>query len=176
VSGAKPMVAEGCLDGVNEVYGFHNWPSHPVGYLLVKPGPMMSEVTIINLKLIGRGGHASEPEKSVDPIQVGVDFHVKFRELKESPKFKNRKFVSTLPVFQVGERYNVIASTGTIQGTLRSFEEGLTFEFKQEFINILEGLKEKYPLFTYELDWNATYPIVWNSETETKHVERLARE
>jgi hippurate hydrolase len=57
------MVAEGCLDGVNEVYGFHNWPSHPVGYLLVKPGPMMSEVTIINLKLIGRGGHGNnEPE------------------------------------------------------------------------------------------------------------------
>ena len=56
-SGAEVMIKEGCLEGVDEVYGFHNWPTHPVGYLLIQPGVVMSEVTIINVKIHGKSGH-----------------------------------------------------------------------------------------------------------------------
>lgn len=28
------MVEEGILNNVDEIYGYHNWPMHPVGYLL----------------------------------------------------------------------------------------------------------------------------------------------
>lgn len=47
------MVEEACLEGVEEVYGFHNWPTHPVGYCMVKKGAMMSEITQIMLEIIG---------------------------------------------------------------------------------------------------------------------------
>jgi metal-dependent amidase/aminoacylase/carboxypeptidase family protein len=39
-----------------------------VGNLMVKPGAMMSEVTVIVLDIIGKGGHGSEPERANDPI------------------------------------------------------------------------------------------------------------
>jgi metal-dependent amidase/aminoacylase/carboxypeptidase family protein len=42
---------------VDEVYGFHNWPTHPVGYCLVKPGPMMAEINVITIVINGKGGH-----------------------------------------------------------------------------------------------------------------------
>jgi hippurate hydrolase len=29
--GAKPMIEEGCLEGVDEVYGLHNIPNFPAG-------------------------------------------------------------------------------------------------------------------------------------------------
>jgi metal-dependent amidase/aminoacylase/carboxypeptidase family protein len=61
------MIKDGCLEGVDEVYGCHNWPSHPVGYCIVKSGAMMSEGTQIDLKIYGKGGHGSTPEKCVDP-------------------------------------------------------------------------------------------------------------
>lgn len=35
------MIYEGCLDGVDEVYGFHQWPTDEMGQVWVKPGPMM---------------------------------------------------------------------------------------------------------------------------------------
>lgn len=53
VSGAKVMIKEGCLQGVNECYGFHNYPTHTVGHLLVKSGVMMAAVAIIKINLIG---------------------------------------------------------------------------------------------------------------------------
>ena len=68
VSGAVEMIKDGCLDGVDEIYGLHNWPTHPVGYCMVKSGAMMSEVTVIELKIFGKGGHGSTPEKCVDPV------------------------------------------------------------------------------------------------------------
>ena len=35
-SGAKLMIEQGCLEGVDEVYGFHNWPIAPIGELFCK--------------------------------------------------------------------------------------------------------------------------------------------
>lgn len=39
--------------------------------------------------------------------------------------FKGRKFVCTLPVVKIGERFNVIANRGYIEGTLRNVENGI---------------------------------------------------
>lgn len=60
-SGAKVMIKSGCLDGVDEVYGFHNWPTAPVGFLRCKEGAVMSEITVLNIKITGTGGHGSSP-------------------------------------------------------------------------------------------------------------------
>jgi hippurate hydrolase len=45
--GALPMIQEGCLEGVDEVYGFHNWPGDPPGKIIAKEGPFMAASTRI---------------------------------------------------------------------------------------------------------------------------------
>ena len=47
------MIKEGCLDGVDEVYGFHNVPSFEEGQIQVQSGPMMSSVTIVKITVMG---------------------------------------------------------------------------------------------------------------------------
>ena len=34
----------------------------------MKEGPVMSEITGIHIKIIGKGGHGSEPERAKDPL------------------------------------------------------------------------------------------------------------
>jgi metal-dependent amidase/aminoacylase/carboxypeptidase family protein len=51
--GAKPMVEEGCLDGIDEVYGFHNSPTVPEGEIRTIVGPMLASSTTIKIKIIG---------------------------------------------------------------------------------------------------------------------------
>jgi metal-dependent amidase/aminoacylase/carboxypeptidase family protein len=53
------MVENGCLDEVDEVYGFHQWPTAPLGQLWCKEGPVMSEITILEINIIGTSGHGS---------------------------------------------------------------------------------------------------------------------
>ncbi len=47
LGGAFPMIQEGALDGVDEVYGFHNWPFDVPGKLYCRPGYMMASSTPI---------------------------------------------------------------------------------------------------------------------------------
>jgi hippurate hydrolase len=62
------MIKDNCLEGVEEVYGHHNWPTHKVGFCMVMDGPVMSEFVKIDIKLIGKGGHSSNPQTAIDPV------------------------------------------------------------------------------------------------------------
>jgi hippurate hydrolase len=55
------MIKEGCLNGIDEVYGYHNIPNFEEGDIRVIEGAIMSRVTIIRIKILGKGGHGSLP-------------------------------------------------------------------------------------------------------------------
>jgi len=104
------MIKDGCLEGVDEVKGFHQWPTAPLGELWRQPGPVMSEITILEIKIHGTGGHASEPEKCKFSVRAAVKFYQQALDyLDNLLKEKPNKFVCTLPIFQSGERLNVIS-------------------------------------------------------------------
>jgi len=69
------MIQQGCLDGVDEVYGFHNWPVGKFGDLWCKEGPVMSQISIIKVTITGTGGHGSEPEKLKVALWKAVTFY-----------------------------------------------------------------------------------------------------
>jgi metal-dependent amidase/aminoacylase/carboxypeptidase family protein len=70
--GAAPMVEGGCMQGVDEVYGYHNWPSWPLGHLKVAPGPVMAHPSSFEIVISGKGGHGSQPQFAVDPVLVSA--------------------------------------------------------------------------------------------------------
>ncbi len=49
IGGAFPMVQEGCLQDVREVYGAHCEPFAKTGKLFVKEGPIQAQITEIVL-------------------------------------------------------------------------------------------------------------------------------
>lgn len=51
--GAELMIEEGCLKGVNEIYGFHNWPVATLGEVWCKEGAVMSQISILKIKITG---------------------------------------------------------------------------------------------------------------------------
>jgi hippurate hydrolase len=66
--GAKGMLDDGGLDGVDVVYGWHNWPALPVGRAVCPDGPVMSANGTFEIEVLGVGGHASQPEVTRDPV------------------------------------------------------------------------------------------------------------
>ena len=66
------MVKGGCMQGVDEVYGYHNWPSWPLGHLKVAPGPVMAHPSSFEIVITGKGGHGSQPQFAVDPVLVSA--------------------------------------------------------------------------------------------------------
>jgi len=167
------MIEEGCLDGVDEVYGMHNWPGGPLGMIFVKPGAMLAEASHLKITFIGKGGHGSAPQTANDPLQPAIDFHVKFRELNKRYQDEGRNFVCTLPVLHVGETQNVIAERAVLEGLLRSFDNKFTLEFKSELQKIIDEVCEKYKC-KHEFTFFTSYPVLNNTKEEAEHVKRVA--
>ena len=65
------MIMEGCLDGVDEIYGHHVFNYGPEGQVMVKEGAIMSGVGKVKIYVEGIGGHGSEPAACKDPITAG---------------------------------------------------------------------------------------------------------
>jgi metal-dependent amidase/aminoacylase/carboxypeptidase family protein len=47
------MIKDGCLDGIDEVYGFHNIPDFDEGDIRVIPGPIMASSTTVKIRVFG---------------------------------------------------------------------------------------------------------------------------
>ena len=80
--GALPMIKEGCLEGVDEVYGYHNVPNFDEGDIRVCPGPIFAQSTRIDIKIVGNGGHGSSPQKVNDPITAACAVHQALLSIK----------------------------------------------------------------------------------------------
>jgi len=66
--GAKRMIEEGALEGVDMIYGWHNWPAIPFGKAICPDGVVMAANGTFSIDVVGRGGHASQPEQCRDPV------------------------------------------------------------------------------------------------------------
>jgi hippurate hydrolase len=66
--GAREMIADGALEGVDKIFGWHNWPSLPFGRAVCPTGPVMAANAGFQIVIKGSGGHASQPEFCRDPV------------------------------------------------------------------------------------------------------------
>lgn len=69
-AGAKRMIKDGLFERFpcDAVFGLHNWPGLPTGYLAFREGPTMASVDAVDIIVKGRGGHGAAPHQSVDPV------------------------------------------------------------------------------------------------------------
>ena len=172
--GAKLMVEDGCMKGVDEVYGYHNVPSFPLGHLAVKEGPVMSAITVIKFIVLGKGGHASVPHLSNNPVDAGVDVYLEIKKIEEKFNNDKRKFVMCFPMFNAGTADNVIPDTSEIAGTVRTLEIGLEDEILKEFGARLPIICQKHNC-SLETIVKPGYPIVDNHKEQADIIERLGK-
>ena len=82
-AGARFMLEEGLLDvgrlsdgSVSEVTGafaIHTTSSLPTGFVSTRGGPIMASSDTLAIRVIGRGGHGSEPFRTLDPIPAACE-------------------------------------------------------------------------------------------------------
>ena len=66
--GAKYMIEEGVLDGVDRAFAIHVVTTMPNGLIATKRGALLASADRFEITVNGRGGHASAPHNCIDPI------------------------------------------------------------------------------------------------------------
>src|SRR2546426_6949650 len=72
--GAKPMIQDGVMENpkVDFVFGLHIDGNEKSGVFGFRGGPIMAAPDSFVIRVIGRGGHGSEPHRTVDPVYVAA--------------------------------------------------------------------------------------------------------
>src|SRR5699024_11624669 len=96
--------------------------------------------------------------------------------LNELQKIVDRKTdplmsaVVTVGVLQAGNAFNVIPDTARLEGTVRTFDEGVRNQVKEDIYRIVNGITDAYGA-TAKIDYLSGYPALQNDPTETSIVK-----
>jgi amidohydrolase len=121
VAGARPMVKEGAMEGVDGVIGLHLISDYPVGRVGVRAGPVFAGADGIVLTVRGKGGHAAMPETTVDPIVIASYIVTALQTLISRETSPFSPAVVTIARITAGTAFNIIPEMAEMHGTVRAF-------------------------------------------------------
>jgi len=121
--GAKRMMDDGLFERfpMEAVFGMHNWPGAPVGSFGVTAGPMMASSNEFKLVIRGKGSHAAQPHKGIDPIMVAVQIAQAWQTIISRNRNPLQAGVLSVTQIHAGSATNVIPDDATMIGTVRTF-------------------------------------------------------
>lgn len=171
--GAVPMIWEGCLDGVDEVYAWHNWPAWPLGELRVSAGAVMAHESYFEITIRGCGGHGSQPHATIDPVVCGAMLVTSLQTLVSRTVPSNANAVVSVCQFHSGERNNVIPDTAVLSGTIRDVDENVCATIHRRLIELTNGVCKAHGC-QVDIDIKNGCPVLSNAEAPTDAVLRCA--
>ncbi|MDQ0217387.1 amidohydrolase [Peribacillus cavernae] len=172
--GAKAMIEDGCLDGVDVIYGAHVWSPIPIGTVGVGEGPMMAAMDSFEIEIRGKGGHGATPHLTVDSLVLGSQLVLQLQQIVSRRVDPLKPAVVTVGTFAAGEAFNIIPDTAKITGTVRSFEESVRDLIEKSIGQITSSACEGAGASAH-FTFTRGYPAVWNHPEETNKVEELAK-
>ncbi len=119
--GARDLIADGALDGVNRVFGAHLWSWLPTGTVAACPGPMMAQTERFTVDVTARGGHAALPRGTGDALVTAAHLVTALQTaVSRGVNPPAEPAVCTVGELHAGTAPNVIAATAQLKGTLRA--------------------------------------------------------
>ena len=172
--GARYMIRDGCLDGVEEIYGLHVWNYQPAGEIGVKEGPVMAAADMFYIKIKGVGGHGAAPQGTVDAIVVASHLIQSFQTVVSRNINPLDNAVITVGKIKGGDNFNIIADEVYIEGTARSYTEVNRSLIKSKMNQIIEGVSNTYGA-KINFEYVDGYPPTINSSNCAKKVLKAAK-
>ncbi|WP_195892879.1 M20 metallopeptidase family protein [Bacillus massiliigorillae] len=170
--GAKFMVEDGALDGVDYVFGAHLDSSNPVGNLSIGDGYRMAAVDKFKITLQGLGGHGARPQDSIDSIVLGGQIVTALQQVVSRRLNPFDPAVVTVGVFHAGSAFNIIADSAVIEGTVRTMTKKVREKVQEEIYAIVNGLTEAAHAQA-TIDYLNGYPALYNHPKETAVLKQL---
>lgn len=123
--GARAMIEDGCLEGVDLVYGAHLQSKMESGYVYVRNGFLQASEDTIKIVVRGFGTHGAEPHNGVDPILAASHIMVALQTIVSRNTDPLKELVVSIGKFHAGDADNVIPSEAVLEGTIRVFDPEL---------------------------------------------------
>jgi hippurate hydrolase len=171
--GARAMVEDGMVERFPKpdiVLGQHVMPM-PAGQIGTRPGFFMSMSDNWEVTLFGRGGHGSQPEKTVDPVVMAAASVMRLQTVVSREIGMLDNAVVTVGALQAGSSGNIIPDEALLRLNVRTSDEQVRETVLSSIKRIINAEAEasgapKPPEFTMK----GRFPLTVNDEESTRKV------
>jgi amidohydrolase len=172
--GARYMIKDGCLNGVDEIYGLHLWNYQKYGEVGLKTGPVMASADMFDIEIQGKGGHGAAPQGTVDAIVVASHLITILQTIVSRNTNPLENTVLTIGKIKGGENFNVISDNVYLSGTTRAYSEKNRQMIKKRMEEIIEGVSKSFNAII-KINYKEGYPPTVNHDLPVKNVLRAAQ-
>ncbi|OEI83974.1 amidohydrolase [Brucella sp. BO3] len=174
-AGGLAMVEDGVMDrfGISEVYGVHNMPGLPVGQFAMRKGPIMAATDEFDLFITGRGGHAAQPHRTIDPILAGSQLMIALQGIVSRNTDPLDSLVISVTKFMAGEAYNVIPEKAKLSGTVRTLKKETRAFAERRIRETAAGIAAATGA-EITVRYKNNYPVTFNHDAQTEFAARVA--
>lgn len=175
--GASQLVATGLFHELDFMYGHHLWSLLPVGTIDLKDGPVTANTDVYTAKIIGKGGHSSEPHNCTDPVLIASQIVCRLQSIvsRQLPPLEAGVISNTYINGGRTNALNVIPSYAEIGGSVRSTTPKTHALFRQQIIRMIESTCADFDA-TCEINYQQGYGITNNNLATTAFVRKIAEQ
>jgi amidohydrolase len=171
--GAPLMVEEGALDGVDSIFGLHLWQPLPSGIVGLRAGAMMAQADEFEVVVHGRGGHASQPQMTVDPVVVASHVVVAAQTIVSRFTDPVEAAVVSFTTIHGGRIHNIIPDSVTMTGTVRTFDPATQHAVKHRLGEVCDATCRLFGA-TADFKYTDGYPPLVNDDASVELAGRVA--
>ncbi len=171
--GAKPMIEQGVLDGVDIIFGGHIERHYQVGEIGIKAGIHTSHTDAFVIKITGKGGHAARPHLAIDAVLIASQLVVNLQTIISRQIDPIHPSVISIGYLKSGTVDNVIAEKATLKGTIRTTNEYIRAEIIEKIRRLASSMAILYGA-EITVEMKPGYPPIVNEESVSKIAVQVA--
>ncbi|GBU16525.1 MULTISPECIES: M20 aminoacylase family protein [Methylobacterium] len=177
LGGARAMLRDGLFERFpcDEIYGLHNAPNGPHGRLKVRPGPMMAAADFFDIRITGRGAHAAQPDRGLDPVLVATALAQAMQSIVSRNADPLKAAVVSITQIHAGAAYNVIPESAHLAGTVRTFDAELRSLIARRIRELAEGYAAAYGV-EIAVDVRDVFSVLENAGAQAAAAAEIATE
>lgn len=176
-AGARSMIEDGLFEQcpMDAIYGMHNWPGAATGTMSVTAGPMMASSNEFYVTVKGKGAHAAQPHKGIDPVMIAVQIAQSWQTIISRQKSPLDTAVLSITQIHAGSATNVIPDEANLVGTVRTFTQPVLDMIEQRMGEVAQHTAAA---FGAEVDFKfrRNYPPLVNHAEQTRFAVEVMKE
>jgi hippurate hydrolase len=167
-AGARRMIEDGLFERfpMDAVYGLHNWPGMAAGKFGVVAGPMMASSNEFRVVVKGKGAHAAQPHRGIDPVMVAVQIAQSWQTIISREKNPLDTAVLSITQIHAGSATNVIPDEAVMIGTVRTFTTDVLDLVQRRMEEIAQGVAGAFNAGV-DFSFKRNYPPLVNHVAQT---------
>jgi amidohydrolase len=175
--GNELMIRGGVLDApsVNMTLALHLWNEKPLGWVSVAKGPVMAGAEIFTIRITGRGGHGAIPDRAVDPVVAAASMVSALQTVVSRNVSPLDTAVVSVTNIHGGTTFNVIPQEVKLEGTIRTFDQGVRQRVVERIEQIAHGVASTMGCEA-QVSIKRITPALVNDESLTAKVQETARQ